>query len=76
MSCNRGRKKNKEKTESPMLCNKYRTVQQGYPDKRHRQNLYPERYCPMYHEILYIRSKSGMVQKPVIKPSVSTKEQG
>ena len=74
MDRDRCRKEDEEKTEEPMLGDKYRTIEKGDPDHAYRDDLDLKRYGPVDHEIGDIWPKTWMIEKPVVKSSVATQE--
>ena len=70
----RRRKKDEEQAEEPVIGDEYRTIEKGDPDHAYRDDLYLQRYGSMNHEIGYIWSKTGMVEKPDVKSFVTTQK--
>ena len=65
----------KEHTQRPMVRHEDRTVEQRQPHHTHRNHLDLQRNGLMLHEVPDIGTELGMIQQPVIKPLVATKEE-
>lgn len=68
-------KQDEEKSERPMIRDKYGTIQKGYPYKADGYDLDSQRYGSVDHEIGDVRAELRMVQKPVIQSPVATEKE-